>query len=125
MTTNSSAIPLICFGRHRDLGQKMERALQPHFNYTAIVTDYKDPAVLLALLENLNPSPRGVIIGGGFDGAMVREVQDAVEAWTGGHEDIEKIPVMSVPPGTFEAGGPPALVKWIKGELARVFEVQW
>ena len=125
MTATSSPIPLICFGRHRDLGLKMEKTLQPHFNYAAIVTDYKDPAALLALLENLNPSPRGVIIGGGFDGGMVRKVQEVVEAWTKGHEDSEKIPVMSVPPGTFEAGGPPALVKWIKGELARVYEVQW
>ncbi|MCJ1382567.1 hypothetical protein MMC17_005680 [Xylographa soralifera] len=125
MTATSSPIPLICFGRHRDLGQKMERILQPHFNYTAIMTDYKDPAALLALLENLNPTPRGVIIGGGFDGEMVHEVKDVVAAWTQGREDAEKIPVITVPPGTFEAGGPPALAKWIKGELARVFEVEW
>ncbi|MCJ1387174.1 hypothetical protein MMC18_000014 [Xylographa bjoerkii] len=125
MASTSSPIPLICFGRHRDLGQRMEKALQPHFIYAAIVTDYKDPAVLLALLENLNPRPGGVIIGGGFGGEVTREVGTVVEAWTKGREDVEKIPVMSVPPGTFEAGGPPALAKWIKDELARVFEVEW
>ncbi|MCJ1397987.1 hypothetical protein MMC11_001183 [Xylographa trunciseda] len=125
MTTAASPIPLICFGRHRELGQKMEKTLQPHFSYSAIVTNYKDPAVLLALLDNLNPSPRGVIIGGGFNGDVVRGVGDAVEAWTRSHEGVEMIPVMSVPAGTFEAGGPPALAGWIKGELARVFEVKW
>lgn len=103
----------------------MEKTLHPQFSYTAIVTDFKNPAVLQALLENLNPSPRGVIIGGGFNGEMVREVSDVVEAWTTGRKDVEKIPVMSVPPGTLEAGGPPALANWVKGELARVFDVEW
>ncbi|MCJ1292798.1 hypothetical protein MMC34_004351 [Xylographa carneopallida] len=125
MAVTTTSIPLICFGRHRDLGQKMEKTLQPHFNYAAILTDYENPAAVLALLENLNPSPRGVIIGGGFDGEMVRQVKAVVEAWTKGREDADQIPVMSVPPGTFEAGGPPALVKWIKDELARVFTVEW
>ncbi|MCJ1284229.1 hypothetical protein MMC26_003560 [Xylographa opegraphella] len=125
MTAASSPNPLICFGRHRDLGQKMERILQPHFHYAAIMTDYKDSTALLAVLESLNPTPRGVIIGGGFDGGMVREVKDVVEAWIQGREDVEKMPVISVPPGTVEAGGPPALAKWIKDELVRVYGVEW
>lgn len=123
MASPSSLIPLICFGAHRELAQKMEQALSPHFAYPAIVTNFSDLSVLTTLLDTLNPTPGGVIIGGGMKEDGVEEVQRIVAEWNKARPEGAGIPVVKVPAGTFEAGGPAGLVKWIQEELAKVYKL--
>jgi len=126
MASTTSPIPLICFGRHRDLALKLEKSLAPHFHYPAIVTDFGDLSVLNTLLDTVNPPPRGVIIGGGMNEDEVGEVKRIVGGWNDqGREGEAEVPVVRVPAGTVEAGGPAGLVKWIQEELGRVYSVEW
>ncbi|MCJ1250570.1 hypothetical protein MMC30_007798 [Trapelia coarctata] len=125
MASPSTPIPLICFGAHRDLAQRMEQSLTPRFAYPAIVTSFGDLSVLTTLLNTLNPTPRGVIVGGGMKEDGVEEVQRIVAEWNEARPEGAEIPVVKVPAGTFEAGGPAGLVKWIREELGRVYKVEW
>ena len=125
MANETSPIPLICFAVHRDRAEKMEKSLSSHFAYPAIVTDFGNLSVLSTLLDTLNPTPRGVIIGGGMNDDGVEEVQRMVAEWNQARAESAQIPVVKVPAGTLEAGGPAGLVKWVKEELARVYKVEW
>lgn len=121
----ASPIPLICFGAHRELALKLEKSLSPHVHYAAIITDFANFEVLTTLLNTLNPTPKGVIIGGGMNDDGANEVRRIVAGWNKGRDEEVDIPVMRVPVGTFQAGGPESLVKWIRDELGRVYGVEW
>ena len=58
----SQPIPLICIGRHREIALAIEKQIGSNFTYSAIMTSYNNDT-LTALLETLNPPPRGIIIG--------------------------------------------------------------
>jgi len=65
MTQASSPILLICIGKHRDRALKIEQSLAPNFVYSAIVNSY-DKQTVLTLLETLNSTLDGIIIGAGI-----------------------------------------------------------
>jgi hypothetical protein len=81
MIQASSPIPLICIGKHLDPALKIEQSLAPSFVYSAIVNSY-DRQTVLTLLETLNPTPGGIIIG--FSTEVVLELEQIVGEWNGG-----------------------------------------
>ena len=65
-----------------------------------------------------------MILGGGFDEEVVREVEGIVKAWQEEREAVEEVKVVGVPKGTIErAGGVEGLTRWVRAELGRVFGV--
>ena|SRR5271155_3488725 len=124
MTQASSPIPLICIGRHRDLALKIEQSLAPNFVYSAIVNSY-DKQTVLTLLETLNPTPSGIIVGGAFSMEVVLELEQIVGEWNEGKEGAEILKFVNVPIGTVEREGPAGLVKWIRDALGCTFGVVW
>jgi hypothetical protein len=73
MSQPKNPIPLTGLGKHRDFTLTNEKALAQHFLYAAIMLSYNKD-VLLALLETLNPLPRGIITGGAFGPEVVKEI---------------------------------------------------
>jgi hypothetical protein len=119
MSQPKTSIPLIALGKHRDVALTNEKALAPHFVYAAIMLSYNKD-VLLALLETLNPPPRGIVTGGAFGPEVVKEIGEIAAGWDGG-----KLEVVVVPRGTFEREGLAGVATFQRRELGRVFGVDW
>jgi hypothetical protein len=71
------SIPLLIIGRTHPIVVQQGENLAPHFTYTAVI-DLPHYTVenLRLVLETLNPTPKGVLVGGGVS----VEVQQEVEA---------------------------------------------
>ena len=92
--------------------------------YAAILNSYTKDA-LLTLIEALNPSPRGIVVGGGFQPEDAQAVEQTVEEWAANNDERKKMKVVAVPPGTLERRGPAGVVSLIQDELGKVFDVFW
>ena len=124
MSQTSTPIHLVCVGRHRELAEKLEVQLRPHFAYPALLDfDNYSAQNLLTLLATLNPRPSGVIVGGGFD----RETQIEVKRIVNEHNEAGRysLKFTSVPLGYVETHGPAALLAWVKKALAEAYGVEW
>jgi hypothetical protein len=113
----SQPIPLICIGRHREIALAIEKQIGSNFTYSAIMTSYNNDT-LTALLETLNPPPRGIIIGGDFSLEEVRAVEQF-------RDESKGLKVVAVPQGTFEREGRAGLVSWVKDALGTEYGVSW
>ena len=124
-TRQPPSIPLICLGRHLPVALALEESLAPHFHYPAILTSSANlSSTLPILLDSLNPTPRGVTLGGGFDEEVVREVEEIVKAWQARREVGAEVKVLRVPAGTLEREGVEGLKRWVRAELGKVFGVE-
>lgn len=123
MSQTTTPIPLICIGKHRHHAVNFEKSLAPNFVYPAIVTAYNKDA-LLTLLETLNPSPRGIAVGGGYRPEDQEGIQQVAADWAKG-KGVERLPIVIVPGGTYEREGPEGVVSLLRRELGEAFGISW
>jgi hypothetical protein len=70
------SIPLLIIGRTRPIAVQQGESLAPHFTYTAVI-DLPHYTVenLQLVLETLNPTPKGILLGGGVSVEVQQEVK--------------------------------------------------
>ena len=119
-------IPLLIIARTRPIALQQSASLSPHFTYTAILDQehYSTSSVRLSL-ETLSPTPLGIVVGGGLDVEVQKEVRALVKEWNSEKEEREKLKLVCIPVGIREKVGAEGLLKWLKDELAGEFGVTW
>lgn len=76
-------------------------------------------------MDNLNPTPIGVVIGGGFDEQVAAEVREALKEWDNERDRKVNIKVLTTPKTLMESKGPTAVAEHLKERLAEEFGVAW
>ena len=123
MAQSDSPIPLICIGRTRGLSLELEQSVAPHFTYPAII-DFPNysPDNIGILLATLNPSPAGIVVGGGLTVAIQQEVEKVVQEHNAaGRYDLK---LVCIPVGIREKFGAEGVIEWIKEALGKEFDVE-
>jgi len=117
-SNDSSApmIPIACFVAHRDVAEKINAGLAPFYAFVTITTIRSELEAVIPTIHKMDPSrqPRAWIVGG--KGEEAEQVQQLIHAEVG----WSSIPVLTVPRGTIERFGGPAMVAYTTGMLDAV-----
>jgi hypothetical protein len=113
-----SSIPLICFGKRREIAARMSEGLAPEFTYIAILnewtTDSDDSkAALKILIQHLHPAPAGIIVGSAFDESQQQAIKSFAEE--------NQLGFVAVPIGYLRDHGAEETLKWCKNALLKEF----
>jgi len=125
-TMANQPIPLLIIGRTRPIAVQQGQDLAPHFAYTAIIDlpNYSSTNIHL-LLSTLNPSPEGVVVGGGVTLELQQEVEALIRTENEERGEGEKLKLVVIPVGIKERVGAEGLMKWLKEALEEKFDVEW
>jgi hypothetical protein len=109
MSTGTSApIPLASFVAHRDTAQRISSFLAPDYTYAYVATNIQEARDVLAAIKAADASqrPKAWVIGGAMPREDVAELRQQVD-----------VPVLMVPPGTYERVGGPNMAVYALGML--------
>jgi hypothetical protein len=119
-------IPLLIIARTRPIACQQGADLAPHFAYTAILDlPQYSPSNVELLLSTLNPSPKGVVVGGGVSVDLQQEVIAVVERENAKRAEGETLKLVVIPVGIRERVGAEGLMRWLKEALGEKFGVEW
>lgn len=126
MSNRQDSIPLLCIGRTRDLAILQGQNLAPKFSYVAIIDQhhYSTDNVRL-LVATLNPSPAGIVVGGGLSVEVQQEVQALAKEENEKAGDEGKLKLVCIPVGVREKHGAEGLLRWFKEAPSERFGVAW
>jgi hypothetical protein len=105
------SIPLLIIGRTRPIAIQQGESLAPHFTYTAII-DLPHYIVknLRLVLETLNPTPKGVLVGGGVSVEVQQEVEAIIKELNQSMREGERLHFICIPVGIKEKLGAEGLM---------------
>ena len=120
------SIPLLIVGRTRPIAVQQGKSLAPRFTYTAVI-DLPHYTVenLRLVLETLNPTPKGVLVGGGVSVEVQQEVEAIVKELNRSMTEGERLHFICIPVGIKEKLGPEGLMVWLKDALSEEFGIAW
>jgi hypothetical protein len=126
MSNSPTPIPLLCIGRTRELAILQGQSLAPNFSYAAII-DQPHYCVenVHILLETLNPSPAGIVVGGGLSVEVQQEVTAIVADKNEKAGYGPQLKLVCIPIGIREKHGAEGLMKWLKDVLSETYGVAW
>jgi hypothetical protein len=120
------SIPLLIIARTRPIAVQQGESLAPHFTYTAVI-DLPHYTVenLRLVLETLNPTPKGVLVGGGVSVEVQQEVEAIVKELNQLLREGERLHFICIPVGTKEKLGAEGLMVWLRDALSEEFGIAW
>jgi hypothetical protein len=99
-------IHLLTIARTRPLAIEQSENLAPNFTYAAVIDfPHYSPDNLQLILNTLNPSPKGVVVGGGVSIEVQQEVEQIVKLRNESREKGEKLKLVCIPLVTKEKVG--------------------
>jgi hypothetical protein len=120
------SIPLLIIGRTRPIAVQQGENLAPHFTYTAVIDLPRYTVENLRLvLETLNPTPKGVLVGGGVSVEVQQEVEAFVKERNESKGEGERLHFICIPVGIKEKLGAEGLMVWLKDALSGEFGIAW
>lgn len=117
---SSASTPVLVIGRLREVALSMAEKMSPQFSFPGIIdaANYS-PEAVRTVLTALNPTPAGVMVGGGVSEEIQNEVKKVVEDFnsTGQH----RVKYLAVPVGIRDQVGPEGHVSVVKDILSKEF----
>ena len=111
-------ITLICYGKHREIAEKMSQGLEPEFTFTAVILDWKEGSEdskhdLEVLIRALRPAPAAIVVGSAFNEVQQKEIEKVAQE--------HHLPFIGLTQDYLKEHGPEKTLQWCRDALRKEF----
>lgn len=118
MSKGQSSVPFLCVGRLKEVSLSVEKALSPQIAFNAIIDLASfSPEAVRSVLKSLNPTPAGVLVGGGVTSEVQQEVEKAVQEFN--ETANASVKYIATPIGLREEIGPEGHLQYFKDKISQ------